>query len=265
LTHDEIGKAVLEVIAAIAPETDVRALRPDQPLRPQVDLDSMDWLNVIAALCGRLGIDIADADIGQLSTIHAIVACAASRLAESGGIARPTTPGTDALLTSTRHIVAGRDVVLRPIRADDLPLEADFVRHLSSESRYERFMVTVGELSPKKLRYLTDVDQDRHVALVATTGRDGQEAIVGVVRYIVDPSGSSCEFAAAIDDAWHGSGLAGLLMHALIAVARARGLRTMEGFVLATNAPMLHFARQLGFRVQRHPDDRDTMHVVRDL
>jgi acetyltransferase len=154
---------------------------------------------------------------------------------------------------------------VRPIRADDLPLEADFVRHLSSESRYERFMVTVGELSARKLEYLTDVDQLRHVALVATTAQDGRETIVGVVRYIVDPAGTGCEFAVAIDDAWHGTGLAGILMQALIDIARARGLRTMEGFVLAANAPMLRFARQLGFRVRRDPEDRDTVHVERSL
>ena len=166
---------------------------------------------------------------------------------------------------TTRHRIDGTELTVRPIRADDLPLEADFVRHLSSESRYERFMVTVGELSARKLEYLTDVDQLRHVALVATTAQDGRETIVGVVRYIVDPAGTGCEFAVAIDDAWHGTGLAGILMQALIDVARTRGLRTMEGFVLAANAPMLRFARQLGFRVRRDPEDRDTVHVERSL
>jgi len=88
---------------------------------------------------------------------------------------------------------------------------------------------------------------------------------VGVVRYIVDPAGTGCEFAIAVDDAWHGSGLAGILMHDLIDIARARGLATMEGIVLATNAAMLRFTRQLGFRQQRDPEDPDTVHVVRRL
>jgi hypothetical protein len=39
----------------------------------------------------------------------------------------------------------------------------------------------------------------------------------------------------------------------------------MEGFMLAANGPMLHFARQLGFRAQRNPEDRDTVYVVRPL
>ena len=51
----------------------------------------------------------------------------------------------------------------------------------------------------------------------------------------------------------------------LLAAARARGLRTMEGFVLAANTPMLHFARQLGFQVRHDAQDRDTVRVVRNL
>lgn len=144
-------------------------------------------------------------------------------------------------------------------------MEADFVRHLSSDTRYKRFMLTLRELSHAKLRYLTEVDQSRHVALVATVEQEGREVEVGVVRYIVDPAGNGCEFAIAVDDAWQGSGLAGILMHALMDIARSRGLATMEGVVLAANARMLKFTRQLGFRVERDPEDRTTVRVVRAL
>jgi acetyltransferase len=265
LEPEEIRRAVLATIGAIAPETDLPGIRPDQPLRAQVELDSMDWLNVLIGLRDRLGIEIREADYGRLTTLDAIVAFVAAGHAGPAAAPARAQGAEAAALATTRHRIDGTELTVRPIRADDLPLEADFVRHLSSESRYERFMVTVGELSARKLEYLTDVDQLRHVALVATTAQDGRETIVGVVRYIVDPAGTGCEFAVAIDDAWHGTGLAGILMQALIDIARARGLRTMEGFVLAANAPMLRFARQLGFRVRRDPEDRDTVHVERSL
>jgi acetyltransferase len=163
------------------------------------------------------------------------------------------------------RVVGGTPVTVRPMRPEDMPMEADFVRHLSSETRYKRFMLTLLELSQAKLKYLTDVDQDRHVALVATIEQGGKEVEVGVVRYIVDPAGGSCEFAIAVDDAWQGSGLAGILMHALIDVARSRGLATMEGIVLSTNRRMLKFTRQLGFAEQRDPEDRTTVRVVLPL
>ena len=127
------------------------------------------------------------------------------------------------------RLINAEPVTVRPVRADDAPLEADFVRHLSRDTRYERFMLTLNDLSPAKLKYLTDVDQVRHVALVATVDREGHPVLVGVVRYIVDAAGTGCEFAVAVDDAWHGSGLAGVLMHDLMDIARSRGLATHGG------------------------------------
>ena len=159
----------------------------------------------------------------------------------------------------------GIPVTVRPIRPDDRPLEVDFVRHLSTETRYGRFMVALQELPAAKLKYLTDVDQVGHVALVATVDRDGQEVMVGVVRYVVDPAGTRCEFAIAVDDAWQGSGLAGILMLVLMQVARSRGVGTMEGLVLANNTRMLKFTHQLGFMLQHDPEDRQTVRVVRPL
>jgi GNAT superfamily N-acetyltransferase/acyl carrier protein len=260
-----IREAVLAVIASIAPEADVRQLRPDQPLRQQVDLDSMDWQNLFAALEQRLAIEIPPAEQGRLATLDALVDDLAKRPpARPRSPPRPTAAAT-APLPTTQHRINDAVVTLRPMRADDLALEAEFVRRLSSDARYKKFMATVGELPKGKLRYLTDVDQVGHVALVATVQRDGRETPVGVVRYVLDATGSSCEFAVAVDDAWQGSGLAGLLMRTLMDVARARGLKTMEGLVLAINARMLKFTRQLGFSQAHEPDDYSTVRVVRPL
>ncbi len=261
MPQDEIRRAVLAVLAAVAPEADLRQLGADAPLRAQVDLDSVDWLNVLAGIAERLAVDIADADAARLASLDEIVAHVAALKARPAAV-----PPADATaLPRSRHLVAGRPVTMRPIGADDLQREKDFVGRLSPDSRYERFMVTVGELPQSKLRYLTDVDQVRHVALAATIAAGGGEDFVGVARYIVDPAGTGCEFAVAVADDWQGTGIAGVLMHALLRLARARGLRTMEAFVLATNTRMLKFARQLGFTPERHPDDRDTLRVVRAL
>lgn len=263
MQREEIRKAVLAAIGSIAPEADPRSLQADQPLRQQIELDSMDWLNLVAALHERLSIEIPESEHGRVATLESIVSYLASRQAKPATGRVPQDAA--AALTVTRHVVDDTAVTVRPIRAADLPLEADFVRHLSTETRYKRFLVTVSELSDAKLHYFTEVDQVGHVALAATIARDGREAIVGVARYIVEPAGTDCEFAIAVDDAWQGSGLAGILMHTLIEVARARGLATMEGTVLATNTRMLKFTRQLGFSQQRDPGERDTVRVVRSL
>jgi len=168
-------------------------------------------------------------------------------------------------LVRQRVLFDGSPVTIRPIRADDAPLEQDFVKHLSADSRYKRFMSTLKELPPGKLKYLTEIDYVRHLALVAIVERDGQTIEIGVARYVAGPGGDDCEFAIAIDDDWRGSGVAGVLMLSLIDAARARGMKTMEAFILSANDKMIKFARQLGFTVRRDPDDPGMMHAVRTL
>lgn len=67
--REQLRAAVFEAIVAIAPETDPAVVRPDRPLRQQVDLDSFDFLNVIIRLHETLGIDIPESDYGELQTL----------------------------------------------------------------------------------------------------------------------------------------------------------------------------------------------------
>ena len=168
-------------------------------------------------------------------------------------------------LERERTLFDGRKVLIRPIRPGDAAMEQDFVRHLSPDSRYARFMATLNELPANKLRYLTEVDYEHHMGLVALVEDAGRTVEVGAARYVLDPDGKNCEFAVTVDDAWQGSGIAGVLMFTLMDVARSRGIDTMDGLVLASNHKMLKFARQLGFSQARIPDDPGTVRVFRTL
>jgi GNAT superfamily N-acetyltransferase len=168
-------------------------------------------------------------------------------------------------LVQHRVLADGTAITIRPIRAEDAGMEQEFVRHLSADSRYLRFMGTVKELPPKKLRLFTEIDYDRHMAFVATTVREGREMEIGVARYVATETPGNCEFAVTVDDAWQGSGLAGLLMIALKEAARLHGFSTMEGLVLTANHKMLKFAKQLGFKAHREPGEADTVRVELQL
>lgn len=168
-------------------------------------------------------------------------------------------------LVRTRHLFDGTEIVLRPIRPEDAPIEQEFVRGLSEDSRYNRFMGQLRELAPRKLQYLTEIDYDRHMALIATIQQDGREAMIGVARYVVAPGSDSCEFAITVDDAWQGTGVAGILMLELFEAARRRELKAMVGYVLASNHKMLKFCRQLGFEFHRDEGGGDTINVVKAL
>jgi acyl carrier protein len=69
----DVRAAVLRALGDVAPEADLAALKPDVPLREQLDLDSMDVLNVVVALHDALGVDIPEADYARLATLDACV------------------------------------------------------------------------------------------------------------------------------------------------------------------------------------------------
>jgi acyl carrier protein len=79
VNHQDIRAGVVAAIRSIAPEVEPDGLAADRPLRTQIDLDSMDWLNVILALDQRFGVPIPEADYAQLTTLDAIVQYLAAR------------------------------------------------------------------------------------------------------------------------------------------------------------------------------------------
>lgn len=157
----------------------------------------------------------------------------------------------------------GTPITIRPIRPDDAEIEQAFVRGLSEESRYNRFMTTISELPPKKLAFFTEVDYQRHMALIATLARDGREEEIGVARYVASETAGECEFAVTVADNWQGNGLAVLLMRELIEAARDRGFKIIYGLVFASNQRMLDLARKLGFEVASISGESETVRVHR--
>lgn len=159
----------------------------------------------------------------------------------------------------------GHGITIRPIRPEDAEIEAEFVRNLSNESRYYRFMGSLRELTPQMLSHFTRVDYDRHMALIAITRANGRESEVAVARYIITDAGSSCEFAIVVTDAWQHRGVGTHLMRALMDAARQRGLRTMYGEVFSSNHKMLNFVARLGFHATPDPNDARLMRIEAEL
>jgi acetyltransferase len=141
----------------------------------------------------------------------------------------------------------GTRVLVRPIRPEDAALEQAFVGALSAETRRMRFQSGLHTLTPTMLARFTQIDYDREMALVAIESAGGVEREVAVCRYIRLPDEASCEFAIVVADDRQRRGLGPRLMASLIEVARERGLGTMIGWVLASNATMLRMCARLGF------------------
>lgn len=160
----------------------------------------------------------------------------------------------------------GSGVTIRPIRPEDAELTQEFVRNLSEESRYFRYMSSVQELSEPTLVRFTQIDYSREMALIAVINDEhGKELELGVTRYTINPDGKSCEFALVVADHMRGTGLGLKLMVALMDAARARGLKVIEGVVLNNNTSMLKLVRRLGFSVEVNADDNSIKTIRKAL
>lgn len=156
----------------------------------------------------------------------------------------------------------GRPWTLRPIRPEDAQALQDFIRGLSEESRYMRFVSMMRELTPRMLARYTLIDYHRELALIATTHQPNPahrghptETIIGLAHYLRNPDGRGAEYALVIGDAWQRMGLGARLMRRLIEAASEQGLEYIDGLVLASNQPMLSLMTSLGFTNDPDPED----------
>jgi acyl carrier protein len=80
MTDDEIKATVLRVISDIAPEAELNRLDPTVEVREQLDLDSMDLLNIMIGIHEATGVDIPEADYPQMATLNGCMTYLRSRI-----------------------------------------------------------------------------------------------------------------------------------------------------------------------------------------
>ena len=80
MDEQTIRETLFAALRTVAPEADAGEIAADRPLRDQVDLDSMDFLNFLIRLHERLGVDVPEADYAKLVTLSDFVAYLHARL-----------------------------------------------------------------------------------------------------------------------------------------------------------------------------------------
>ena len=73
MNREETTTAVLDIIQTVAPDEDVSNLKPDVKLREQIELDSMDFLDIVMELRKRYGVHVPEADYKELATLEGCV------------------------------------------------------------------------------------------------------------------------------------------------------------------------------------------------
>jgi acetyltransferase len=157
----------------------------------------------------------------------------------------------------------GKDVLLRPIRPEDEPLEHELLTSLSDASMRSRFFSVIKDISHEMLIRYCNIDYDREMAIVAEVRENEKRKLIGIGRLIIDREFKSGEFAVLVHDAYHGKGLGYKLVDVLIGIAEEKGLENIYGEVLTENEKMLAVCRKLGFSIE--PSDDDMTKVVLPL
>jgi len=136
----------------------------------------------------------------------------------------------------------GTEISIRPIEPGDKETLRDGFDHLSLQSRYERFLSPMDEVSPRMVRYFTEVDHHDHEALVAFV----DDRPVAVARFIRVKDPERAEAAITVADEWQGHGIGTTLMQVLAGRAREEGIEAFTALVLARNEEMIDILFRMG-------------------
>ena len=80
MTNEEIVIAIKDIITTIAPDEDVSGLEMTPKLRDQIELDSMDFLDIVMELRKRYGVQVPEEDYMELATLQGCVDYLAPKL-----------------------------------------------------------------------------------------------------------------------------------------------------------------------------------------
>jgi acetyltransferase len=139
----------------------------------------------------------------------------------------------------------GTVIPVRPIQPEDKEALKRLHSRISDTSIHLRFHGSIRELSDRQASYFAQVDEEKHIALVALNPFNSKE-IIAVVRFErEDNETDRAEYSAIVEDYWQGRGIGLALTNMLIDEARERGIHYFYGLVLPENRRMLNLFKDL--------------------
>tara|TARA_B100000586_G_scaffold237426_1_gene188728 strand:+ start:537 stop:800 length:264 start_codon:yes stop_codon:yes gene_type:complete len=73
MTKEEVRQAIVSILEDIAPDEDLSSIKDDVTLREQMDLDSMDFLDIVMELRKRFNIEVPESDYQQLVSMSSCI------------------------------------------------------------------------------------------------------------------------------------------------------------------------------------------------
>ncbi|OPY58052.1 MAG: Acetyltransferase Pat [Syntrophorhabdaceae bacterium PtaU1.Bin034] len=144
----------------------------------------------------------------------------------------------------------GTDVLLRPVRPEDEPLQHEMLTSLSEKTLRERFFQIIRRITHEMHVRLCNIDYEREMAIVAEIKEGNKRKLVGIGRLILEPDLKKGEFAVLVHDSYQGKGLGFKLVDTVIGIAHEKGLEEIYGYVLSENRKMINMCLKLGCSIE---------------
>lgn len=139
----------------------------------------------------------------------------------------------------------GREVILRPIKPEDEPLEAEMFTKFSEKTKNLRFFGKIKDITHEMLVKYTQIDYDREIAIIA----ESRGKMMGVVRLKTSPYDEDAEFAIAVADTYQNNGLGGQMRDYMIEIAKDKGIKKIFVCFGDDNGKAKHVFEKRGFKI----------------
>ena len=149
----------------------------------------------------------------------------------------------------------GTEVLLRPIKPEDEPLEHEMFTTLSEATLRERFYHTIKNITHDMHVRFCNIDYNREMAIVAEIRQNGERRLAGIGSFNIESDFRRCEFSVMVHDDFQGRGLAYKLVDLLIGIADEKGLEEFYGYIQPNNRKMVRLCEKLGMTRESTPDD----------
>jgi acetyltransferase len=155
-------------------------------------------------------------------------------------------------------MVAGQEVIFRPIKPEDEPLWLDLLKSCSRESIYSRFNYFFQWASHEVATRFCYIDYDREIAIVAEIVEDGQKKLIAVGRLIANIEHENVEYAVLITDKWQNKDLGGILTDYCLEISKKWGLKRVLAQTTFDNQRVISVFRKRNFKITQ---DKETSTV----
>ena len=159
----------------------------------------------------------------------------------------------------------GTQILFRPIKPTDEPALAEMLYSLSAKSVKTRYFTYTMTFPHKDVQKLTNIDYQNELAIVGVVpGPAGEEEIVAIAQYFLEPAGDAAEVAFVVQDEWQAKGMGTFLLRYITEIARQRGVKRFYAKVLPSNRTMLAIFHNSGYGINTEFDG-DAYSIAYDL